>query len=63
MVQPITRDPEYKIPVPIAGRFPDLQIIMSESPSRLPSDCVNTRDSAFPAYSDEIVQDLHLFPF
>lgn len=63
MVQPITRDPEYKIPVPIAGRFPDLQIITRKSSSQLPSDRVYTHDSAFPEYSDEIVQDLHLFPF
>ena len=34
MVQPITRDPELKIPVPITGRFPDSQIITQ---NRLPS--------------------------
>lgn len=63
MVQPITRDPEFKIPVPIAGRFPDLQINTPESSSQFPSDYAYTHDSAFPVYSDEIVQDLHLFPF
>ncbi len=54
MVQPITRDPEFKIPVPIAGRFPDLQINTPESSSQFPSDCAYTHDSAFPVYSDEI---------
>lgn len=46
-----------------AGRFPDLQINTPESSSQFPSDCAYTHDSAFPVYSDEIVQDLHLFPF
>ena len=63
MVQPITRDPEFKIPVPIAGRFPDSQILTQKSSSQSPSDCAHAHDSTLPAYSDEIVQDLHLFPF
>ena len=63
MVQPITRDPEFKIPVPIAGRFPDLQINTPESSSQFPSDCAYTHDSAFPVYSDEIVQDWRLFDY
>ena len=52
------------IPVPITGRFPDLQIITQHITFPISQWLVFwTKYAALPAYSDEIVQDLHLFPF
>lgn len=61
--QSSTRDSESIFPYQTTGRFPDLQIITYH---RLPdslSDCAMHTDDTLPAYSDEFVQDLHLFPF
>ena len=53
------------IPVQISGRFPDSGIHTGSSlPSQTASDrCRSTIAFLFLHHSDEIVQDLHLFPF
>ena len=59
-VQPVTRGVEtFLFPVQQSGRSPDLQIIMH---CPLPG-CPVSFWHALPKYSDEFVQDSHLFPF
>ena len=59
-VQPVTRGMEtFLFPVQQSGRSPDLQIIMH---CPLPG-CPVSFWHALPKYSDEFVQDSHLFPF
>jgi hypothetical protein len=64
-VQSIPRDPEYRsIPVPAAGRSPDSRFLRAAAfpafASGLP---FWGTGRALSAYSDEIVQAFHLFPY